>query len=145
MAASPASDTRVVPSLAPRVLHRIEGVDPQEWALLGSDGLAVAERRSLIGLVTVGAAKAKAVAMGSLSWTAQALGLLEDVGSSLARAYENTTLAVLGPEQTATEKFEQWPWSEGTAYAWGVGEFSGGELEVGGLGPVPTVRAGRCV
>ena len=117
MAPTAESDTHAVPSLAPRVLHRIEGVDPQEWALLGSDGLVVAERRFLSGLVTAGAAKAKVVTTESLSWTAQALGLLEDVGSSLARAYEHTTLAVFGPGQTATKKFEQWPWSEAAAYA----------------------------
>ena len=34
--------------------------------------------------------------------------------------------------------FEQWPWSKGIAYAWGIGEFSGGELEVEGHDPVAT-------
>jgi hypothetical protein len=67
------------------------------------------------------------------------LGLLEDVGSSLARAYEHATLAVFGPGQTTTDHCKQWQWSEGIVYAWGVGEFSGEELEVGSHESVPTM------
>ena len=48
LAASPAPDTHPIPSVAPQVLRRIEGVDLQEWALLGSDGLAVGEYQSLL-------------------------------------------------------------------------------------------------
>ena len=66
----------------------------------------MSERRPLVGLVTAGAANAKVVTMGSLSWTAQAFGLLEDAGSSDARTYEHTTLAVFGPEQTPKEECE---------------------------------------
>ena len=33
-AAFPAVDTHAVPSVTPRVVHRIEGVDPQEWVVM---------------------------------------------------------------------------------------------------------------
>jgi hypothetical protein len=37
-----------------------------------------------------------------------------------------------------TDAFEQWPWSEGPAYAWGIGDRSGGDLVVGGHESVTT-------
>ena len=79
-----------VPSAAPCVVHQPGGFDPQEWTLLGVEGVAVSEQKSSLGLVTAGAAKAKVVTAGSLAWISQALSLLEEVGASYARAYEHT-------------------------------------------------------
>ena len=39
----------------------------------------------------------------------------------------------------ATDAYDQWPWYEGPAYAWGSGEFSGGELEVEGHESLATI------
>ena len=86
----------------------------------------------LLSRISVGAAKAKVVIAGSLAWVLRALGLIDDAGTVHARSYEHTTLAVLGPEQTTTDAFEQWPWSEGPAYAWGIGDFSSGDWVVCG-------------
>ena len=86
--------------------------------------------------MTAGTARAKVVTAGSLSCIVQALGLLEDAGAAHARSYEHTTLAVFGLVQATPDSFEQWPWSEGPAYALGIGEFSGGELEVDGHEPI---------
>ena len=87
LAASSAMKEERVPSVVPRVVHQLSGFDPQEWLLLGSDGVVVAEQTSLLGLVTAGAAKAKVVTAGSLAWISQALGLLEDVGAAHACSY----------------------------------------------------------
>jgi len=125
-----------VPSVEPRVVHPLSEEDDPEWAQLGRDGLAVAEHRSLPGLVSDGAARAKVVTMGCIPWLSQVLGRLDDVGMTWAKHYEHTTVGVFGPWQTDSHAFEEWPWSEGPAHAWAVGTGGQGELEVEGHRPV---------